>query len=121
MNMKQELNDTNLLRYLGKSPELKILDFLIENRRTSWNITEIEQQGCIARSTLKAAIPKLLDLGLIKVERAIGRSRLFLVNAENPVVGSLMRISGQIDVLEAAKKGHAARKGVLTKKIAAVN
>ena len=118
--MKEELNDTNLLHYLGKSPELKILDFLIENKRTSWNITEIEQQGSIARSTLKAAIPKLLSLGLIKVERAIGRSRLYVVNMDNPVVGSLVRLSGQIDEIEAEKR-IPLKKGAVLKKIAVVN
>jgi hypothetical protein len=101
--MKQELNDTNLLNYLGKSPELKIIDFLIENKRTSWNITEIEQQGGIARSTLKAVIPKLLSLGLICIERSIGRSRLYMVNISNPIVSSLIRLSNQIDSVESMK------------------
>ena len=118
--MREELNDTNLLNYLGHSPELKILDFLIENRRASWNITELETQGGIARSTIKAAVPKLLELGLIRVERSIGRSRLYTIDAENPVISSLMRLSRQIDILEAAKQAPRKLMGV-KKAVAIIN
>lgn len=95
-----KVNDTNLIDYLGKSPELKILDFLIENKRTSWNITEIEKQGGIARSTIKLVIPKLLKLDLIRIERAVGRSRLYIINKENQIVKQLIKLSDSIDSVE---------------------
>ena len=40
--MEIKRTNTNVVMYLGKSPEIKVLDFLIENRRTHWNVTEIE-------------------------------------------------------------------------------
>jgi len=98
--MKEKINDTNLIYYLGKSPEIKILDFLIENKRTSWNITEIEKQGGIARSTIKLIIPKLFKLNLIKIERKVGNSKLYMINLENEIVKKVVRLSNLIDNTE---------------------
>ncbi len=92
-----ERDYTNLIYYLGKSPELKILDFLIENKRTCWNITEIEKEGKIARSTIKLVIPKLLELKLIGIEMEVGKSKLYKINLDNKVVKQLIKLSNLID------------------------
>lgn len=101
--MKKEFKNTNLINYLGKSPEIKILDFLIENKRTSWNITEIENQGAIARSTLKLTIPKLIKLNLVKIERKIGNSTLYIINDDNQIIKQLNKISDLIEQIEIRK------------------
>jgi len=95
--------ETNLVYYLGKSPEIKVLDFLIENKRTSWNITEIENQGGIARATLKLVIPRLLKLELLKVDRQIGNSKLYTINGENLIIKKLIGLSNLLDDVELEK------------------
>ena len=94
---------TNLICYLGKSPEIKVLDFLIENKRTSWNITEIENESGIARITIKSVIPKLLKLGLIKIDEEIGKSKLYIINKDNLIVKNIIKLSNTIDKVERKK------------------
>ena len=107
----KKINETSLIYYLGKSPEIKVLDFLIENKRDSWNITEIEKQGVIARSTLKLVIPKLLKLNLIQVERKIGNSTLYKINLNNKVIIELIKFSSLIDKTEQIKKEEGIQDG----------
>lgn len=98
-----DVDDTTFKHYLGKSPEIKVLDFLIENRRDSWNITEMEQQGNIARATLKLVIPKFLKLGLIQVDRIVGNSKLYKINLDNPIVKRIMKLYQDIDEIESER------------------
>ena len=63
--MADELNKTEetfFIKVMGKSPNNKVLNFLIENDRESWSMNEISEQGNIGYSTLKLLLPKMLKM-----------------------------------------------------------
>lgn len=94
---------TNFLIALGSSPINKVLDFLIENRRGSWTMVEISKNARVGYSTLKIVMPNLLKNGLVKINKKVGKSNLFVINDENPTVEKLEDFRKQIN-LQSLKK-----------------
>jgi len=115
MGGTESLTDTSFQYYLGKSPEIKVLDFLIENKRDSWNLTEIQNQGRIARSTLKIVIPKLLNLNLLRVDRKIGNSSLYSINEDNGIMQLIMFLTCVINKTELNK--HVKKKNIISEQV----
>lgn len=74
---------TKFTRVLGSVPAIKILDFLIENRRDSWSMTEIAMQGGIAYPSVKHAMPALIESGLIISTRKVGRIPLYALSNDS--------------------------------------
>jgi len=77
----------------------KIIDFLIENERESWTMGEISENSEIGYSTLKIIIPKMLSFGLIVIARTVGKSNLYMINKENPIVQKLKLLHDTISVV----------------------
>ena len=50
---------------LGNSPQVKVLDFLIENQGCSWSLTEIKDETKTGYATLKYLLPKMLKKKLV--------------------------------------------------------
>ncbi|MDH5385936.1 MAG: winged helix-turn-helix domain-containing protein [Candidatus Aminicenantes bacterium] len=75
-----------LLRTLGNTAELRILDFLLDNPRFDFSRKEIREAIGSTKRTLSEKIPKLEEQGLIRVSRKIGRAKLYKINLENPAV-----------------------------------
>ncbi len=71
---------TMFTKTFGSVPAIRIIDFLIENRRDSWSMTEIAKQGGIAYPSVKHAIPALLDSGIIISTRKVGRIPLYAIS-----------------------------------------
>lgn len=81
---------TSFLLVMGDYPINKTLDFLIENQRTDWSIKEISDQANIGYSTLKKLMPKLLKYDLVRVNRSVGKAKLYSINKESNVVDALI-------------------------------
>ena len=94
---KNENSQTLLLEVLGASPPMRVLDFLIENERTSWSLIEISKNAKVGYSTLKLIIPTLLKAGLIKVDRTIGRVKLYIIVKNNGIVQKLSSLRNTIN------------------------
>ncbi len=88
--------ETSFLEVMGNSPRNRILDFLIENRRTSWQYKEIIKSQEIGYSTLKKIIPELYNLGLVIVEEVIGRNKLIRINHRSKIVINLIHLHNVI-------------------------
>ena len=88
-NMLYELKDSILVRTLGNTPELRIVDFLLDNSRFDFSRKEIREAIGSTKRTLTDKIPKLEELGIIKVTRKIGKASLYQINLDNEAVKGL--------------------------------
>lgn len=95
--------ESYFVAYLGSVPTIRTLDFLIENRRTSWTLKEIAEQGGIAYPSLKLVMPRLLLRKLIFLERDLGKVKLYRLNEKNPVVKQLITLEREIIKQETGK------------------
>lgn len=91
------MTETNLLYYLGKSPELKVLDFLIENERNEWSIAELVENG-MSRPTVKKALEKLLKLNM--VAESLLNKGYYTIHNEHIAIIALKKLSAEIDRCE---------------------
>ena len=80
------------LQYLGDNPKIRILDFLMENFALDFSLPQIAQGSKVAYTTLIDLLPILMKQGIIMENRKIGKSMLFKINLDNPIVKALLAI-----------------------------
>ena len=91
---------TNFVEIMGDNPTARILDFLIENDRDSWTMVEIRDGAKVGYSTLKIILPQMLKNKLIIVKKTVGKSRLFTINKENPIIKKVYELYNTINKIE---------------------
>jgi len=74
------------LRVFGSTPQLRLLDFFMDNPRHDFSRNEIMDAIGMAKRTLYEYLPTLVDEGVVKVSRKIGRAELYALDEESPVV-----------------------------------
>ncbi len=87
-----EEKESLLLRALGRSPQLRILDFLLDNKPFDFSKKEIIEELGMSKTTFYRVWKELEALGIVKVSRKFGKTRLYKINEENELVKSLMKI-----------------------------
>ncbi len=70
------------LDYVGDSPRMRILQYLIEGRDFDYTLTDMLNAG-VSWGTLNTLVPKFLELGIIVKTRKIGRATLYRINLNN--------------------------------------
>lgn len=85
-----------LLQFLGDTPFLRVVDFLIENSIFDYTKTEIAKNADISRASLYKIWPNVEQYNIIKESRKIGNTTLYRLNKENPVVQELIELDLKI-------------------------
>lgn len=75
-----------LVEYFGDHPIVRIIDFLLENRLFDYSKKQIAEGSGIGKVTLFKYWDKLEEIGIVKVSRKFGKTKLYRLNEENPVV-----------------------------------
>ncbi len=79
------------LDYVGDSPRMRILQYLIEGRDFDYTLTDLLNAG-VSWGTLNTLVPKLLELGIVVKTRKIGRATLYKINQKNVAVKQLVEL-----------------------------
>lgn len=97
-----------LIKALGNSPKLRILDYLLDYKLNDFTKREILEALGMSKLTLQKYFKNLEELGLITESRKIGRATLYKINLENPMIKMLIEYETQLSLQIAdqeAKKG----------------
>lgn len=70
----------------------KIMHFLGYNERFDFPKSEIARQTGMSLQTLDEYLPILLQIGVVKCTRKHGKSFMYKINFENPIVASLRHL-----------------------------
>lgn len=89
---------------LGDAPQVKILNFLIENERTSWSLIEIKDNTNTGYATLKYMLPKMLKKNLVIIDKKVGKTNLYKINLDNEAIKHLKEFDWNITKKEVMKK-----------------
>jgi DNA-binding transcriptional ArsR family regulator len=107
MEMVKAVCDSLLVRALGNSPKIRILDYLLNYKLNDFTKKEIVEALGMSKLTFYKYFKDLEDLGLVTATRKIGRATLYKVNLENPMVRMMIeyetKLSLQIAEQEKAK------------------
>ncbi len=90
--MYKERENSVLIEYLGDHPIIKIIDFLIENRLFDYSKKQIAENAGIGRVTLFKYWERLEEIGIVKVTRKFGKTKLYKLNEGNEVVKKLIEL-----------------------------
>lgn len=91
-----EMEETLLIRCLGNSPALRVIDFFLENRLFDYTKDEIIENLKMGRATFFKYWKELEEFGVVKVTRKIGKSKLYKLNEENEIVQKLMMLDSAL-------------------------
>ncbi len=90
--MSYKPNETLLLRYLGASPILRIVDFFLDNPLSDYSKNEISKDLAMSRGTFFKYWKELEKSGALTVSRKIGRATLYELDRKNEVVKQLIKL-----------------------------
>jgi len=90
--MSYKPNETLLLKYLGASPILRIIDFFLDNPLSDYSKNEIVRDLGMGRVTFFKYWKELEKSGAVKVTRYVGRATMYRLARQNEVVKQLIRL-----------------------------
>ncbi len=79
------------LDHVGDSPQMRILQHLIEGRDWDYTFTDLLNAN-VSWGTLHRIMPKLVALGLVVKTRKIGRATLYQINKDNDAARRLLEL-----------------------------
>lgn len=81
---------------LGDTPQIRVLEFLIEGRELDYSISDIAEGAEIGRTTLFRIFNDLLKNEIIVPTRIIGNAKLFKLNEKNIFVQKIISVFDEI-------------------------
>ncbi len=106
VTMKKKENRTLFLEQFGDTPNLRVLDFLIENYMFDYPITEIARGSNVSYNSLKLFFDNFIKSGILLKTRKIGKSHYYQLNIDNPFIKKLMQLDWLLiktDILKSEK------------------
>jgi hypothetical protein len=85
-------DETLLLKYLGASPTLRIIDFFLDNPLSDYSKNEIVNDLAMSRMTFFKYWKELERSGAVKHTRQIGRAVMYQLDRKNGVVIQLIKL-----------------------------
>jgi DNA-binding transcriptional ArsR family regulator len=95
-----------LLEIFGEAPEVRLIDFFMDNPLFDFTKREIVEELGMNKRTLYRVLPKLEGEGIAVVSRRIGRAKLYRINLESPIVKCLRGIERAHSLREAGEQGE---------------
>ena len=80
------------LEVFGDSPVNRVIDFLIVNDSLDYSMTDIAKNSGVGYTTLKSFWKKLVKGNIIKLNRTVGKAKLYKLNKQNPAVRYLIKV-----------------------------
>jgi len=90
--MKIKENKSLFLKQFGDTPQLRVLDFFIDNYNFDFPLTEIARESNVSYNSLKVFFPYFVASRIVIKTRHIGKSDYFKLNLENQFIKNLMKL-----------------------------
>ncbi len=90
--MKIKENKSLFLMQFGDTPQLRVLDFLIDNHMFDFPMTEIARGSNVSYNSLKLFFPNFVKSGILIKTRKIGKSDYYKLNLENLFIKNLIKL-----------------------------
>lgn len=85
-------NKTLLLKYLGASPTLRIIDFFLDNPLSDYSKQEIVKNLGMGRMTFFKYWKEVEKSGAVKATRQVGRATMYRLDRDNEVVKQTIKL-----------------------------
>ena len=91
----------------GDTPQLRVMDFLIENHFFDYPMTEIARESNVSYNSIITFFNDFIKSGIIVKTRKVGKSDYYKLNMKNPFVLDLIRLDWSLtksNILQETKK-----------------
>ncbi len=102
--MRIKENKSIFLKYLGDTPQLRVIDFLIDNHFFDYPLTEIARGSNVSYNSLASFFSDWIKKGIVIKTRKIGKSEYFKLNLENEFVKNIIRFDWKLAESKALKE-----------------
>lgn len=103
--MKTKENKSFFLKQFGDTPQLRVIDFLIDNHFFDYPITEIARGSNVSYNSLKVFFKQFLDSGILIKTRKVGKSDYYKLNTEDSFVQNLIKLDWNLTKANLGLKG----------------
>jgi predicted transcriptional regulator len=90
--MKVKENKSLMLEQFGDTPQLRVLDFLIDNQMFDFPLTEIARESNVSYNSLKVFFPHFIASGIVYKTRKVRKSDYYKLNLKNSFVRNLVKL-----------------------------
>lgn len=102
--MAYKADETLLLKFLGDSPTLRIIDFFLDNPLSDYSKNEVAQNLAMSRATFFKYWRELERSRALVVTRKIGKATLYKLDRTNDIVKQLIKLDMTIAQKEMEKQ-----------------
>jgi hypothetical protein len=92
MKTAYKADETLLLKYLGDSPTLRIIDFFLDNPLSDYSKNEVAKNLAMSRATFFKYWKELEKSDALIVTRKIGRATMYRLDRANSIVKQLISL-----------------------------
>ncbi|MDO8553995.1 MAG: hypothetical protein Q7S22_04265 [Candidatus Micrarchaeota archaeon] len=85
-----------LIEYLGDTPLLRMIDFLLENRLFDYSKKQIIDETGLSKVTFYKYWGRLIELKLVESTRTFGKTVLYKLNEKNPLVKKIKELEMEL-------------------------
>ncbi len=85
-------DDSLLIKTLGNSAQLRIIDFFMDNRLFDFSKKEIIEGAGLSKTTFYKTWEQIEKSSIVQVSREFGNTKLYRLNLEDPFVRELNRL-----------------------------
>lgn len=94
--MRKKENKTFFLMQFGDTPQLRVIDFLIENHFFDYPLGEIARSSNVSYNSLKSFFSQFIESGVVVKTRKVGKSEYYKLNLENSFVKDLVALDWKL-------------------------
>ncbi len=95
--------ETNLIKFFGNNPFVRMLDAFIDNIGEDFSKKQIQELAGISKAALFSHWTKIEGLNLVKVTRVFGKTKLYTLNIQNPLIKDILKFEARM-IQETAPK-----------------
>ncbi|MCC6018032.1 MAG: winged helix-turn-helix domain-containing protein [Candidatus Verstraetearchaeota archaeon] len=100
----KDLGDSLLIKALGDSPKIRIIDIFLTNPYFDFSKEELARELGMSKQTLYKNFKDLEELEIVKISRKVGRAVMYKINMEHPLVKRLNEIINEMSLKIAEKE-----------------
>jgi DNA-binding transcriptional ArsR family regulator len=101
-----------LLKTLGDSPKLRIIDFFLDNPLFDFTKKEVIEALGMSKQTFYKYFPEIEEYDIVEVSRRIGRAKLYKINLKHPLVNMLREYEKKVSLQIAEQEAKKMKKAI---------
>jgi hypothetical protein len=107
-------DETLLLKYLGQSPTLRIIDFFLDNPLSDYSKNEVSKNLAMSRATFFKYWKELEKTDTLTTTRKIGRAKMYKLDRANAIVKQLISLDMAISRKAMEKQAEETREPIVS-------